>query len=147
MGWPLLVTLSRSEGSPTPNKSGRRLFAVTIARGAVRIARGTLQRQIRGRPTDVLAGHLGKLGKTTGAGTNEAHSPSVELDLLQGRESVSEPAGDMAHEQVQRNVEGVHPLLFGGFHLESMEELDEGEASPDLCANHLPFSAPEQIEL
>ena len=89
---------------------------------------------------------FGKLGKTTGAGTNEAHGPSVALDLLQGRESVSEPAGDMAHEQVQRNVEGVYPLLLGGLHLESMKELGEGEASPDLCANHLPFGAPEQIE-
>ena len=105
-----------------------------------------MQRQIRGRPTDILAGDFGKLGKTTGAGTNEAHGPSVTLDLFQGRESLREPAGDMAHEQVQRNVEGVHPLLFSGLHLESMKELSEGEASPNLCANHLPFGAPEQIE-
>src|SRR6266487_4348919 len=132
--------------SPTPNKSGRRLFAAAIAGRAVRIARGALQRQIERRPTDVLPGDFGELGKTTGAGTNEAHGPSVELDLFQGGESVREPAGDMAHEQVERNVEGVHPLLFSGLHLESMKELSEGEASPELCANHLPFGAPEQIE-
>jgi hypothetical protein len=64
----------------------------------MRIVRGTFEKQIRGRPTDILAGDFGKLGKTTGAGTNEAHGSSVALDLFQGGESVREPAGDMAHE-------------------------------------------------
>jgi len=119
---------------------------VAIAGRAVRIARGAFEKQIERRPTDVLPGDFGELGKTTGAGANEAHSSSVALDLLQGGESLREPARDMAHEQVQRNVEGVHPLLFSGLYLESMKELSEGEASPELRANHLPFGAPEQIE-
>ena len=52
--------------SPTPNKSGRRLFAGTITRRAMRIARGTLQRQIRGRPTDVLPGYIREAGEDDG---------------------------------------------------------------------------------
>jgi hypothetical protein len=119
---------------------------VAIASRAVRIARGAFEKQIERRPTDVLPGDFGELGKASGAGANEAHGPSVALDLFQGGESLREPAGDMAHEQVERNVEGVHPLLFRGLHLESMKELSEGEASPDLCTNQLPFGAPEQIE-
>src|SRR6266487_3289378 len=70
--------LRLASAPPTPNKSGRRLFAAAIAGRAVRIARGALQRQIERRPTDVLPGDFGELGKTTGAGTNEAHGPSVE---------------------------------------------------------------------
>ncbi len=112
----------------------------------MRIARGAFEKQIERRPTNVLPGDFRELGKASGAGANEAHGPSVALDLFQGGESLREPAGDMAHEQVERNVEGVHPLLFSGLHLESMKELSEGEASPDLCANPLPFGAPEQIE-
>lgn len=78
-----------------------------MASGSVRRARSAFQRQIRGRTSKVLPVDRRKLRLAASARADQAHGPSMALDVLSRGPTTRQPARNRAHEQVQGNLEGV----------------------------------------